>query len=194
MSQKPADVVNAIESALGLEQGEGRAIYNRLVPTIQIANTRNPFDSDAQVRRAAGGGATDPATVAQFSSVSLLNPIGSGVDIQVAETIVSFEAQPQTMDMGIVTAAALAGSSDTDQSFFLDTRLRGRPAGRIVILTAAVLNINLVGTLFTAASLPTPVRLPILLAPGTAFIGRTDAVNTGATMSFSWFEQPVSQL
>lgn len=194
MSQTPGDVVNSLESALGLQQGEGRPLYQRLVPVVVVANTRDPFDSDAQVRRAAGGGANDPAVAAEFSSVSLLNPPGSGVDVQVNKVVVSPAVAQQNIVLGIVLAAVIAGSSNTQQANFLDTRLAGTPAATIEILTAAAINVATVGLYGFGVAVNIEVEIGVMLRPGTALILRGDAVQEEVIGSFTWFEQPRSIL
>lgn len=193
---RPAEIINAIESSLGLPDGEGRPVWGRIVPVVLVADTTDPALSNSTIRRRAGGGATDAAVAAEFSAVLLLNPSSSGVDAAVERIIVSAQVAAQNCVVGIMTEADAVGSADSGLAGFTDTRIVGLPACQVHRRTAAAITVAPVMAIFLGGNqlAPVPLDMPMLVSPGFALAIAGNDVAEGIAGSFTWLEQTRSEL
>lgn len=189
-----ADIVNALEFLLGLEDTGGREVFRRTQPVVIIGDTRDPFESNARIRRPASGGIRDSATVGELSSVSLLNPTSSGVDLLVESVDLNLE-NADFINVGLTSQANLAGSTNASSAGWRDSRLLpGLPAGQIHTLTQAAIAFAAAGGNFFAVDAVFHWPLNAVLSPGFAYLCRGQNTNAAVSATFVWTERAIQQL
>lgn len=130
-----------------------------------------------------------PAVAARFSGLELINPVGSGVIVNVLT--ITGESYPQQIDLQIDSGGAL-GVTATLRGIALDSRHpQLGEASRCTLVSgdfAAGANLPLWRTASATPAVPFPA-LPLVLTPGFKLFIFGTVVNTALPASLVWTER-----